>query len=104
MGKERLSREVNMAAVRNGSIQALKEEGVDTDGPIYVAQPYLPPLDEFIPYLQKIWETKKLTNGGPFHQQLEEALSEFLGVRPHFAVYKRNAGLGNRAPGIAYHR
>ena len=56
------------------------------DGPIYVAQPYLPPLEEFIPYLEKIWETKKLTNGGPFHQQLEKALCEFLGVE-HIALF-----------------
>jgi dTDP-4-amino-4,6-dideoxygalactose transaminase len=49
--------------------------------PIYVTQPYLPPLDEFIPYLQKIWENKVLTNGGPFHQQLEQELCEYLGVK-----------------------
>ena len=48
--------------------------------PIYVTQPYLPPLEEFIPYLQEIWASKILTNGGPFHQQLEKALIEYLGV------------------------
>jgi dTDP-4-amino-4,6-dideoxygalactose transaminase len=54
--------------------------------PIYVTQPYLPPLDEFIPYLEKIWESKWLTNNGPFHQQLEQALSEYLGVE-HIALF-----------------
>jgi len=54
--------------------------------PIYVTQPYLPPLDEFIPYLEKIWESKQLTNNGPFHQQLEQALSEYLGVE-HIALF-----------------
>ena len=49
--------------------------------PIYVTQPYLPPLDEFIPYLEQIWENKILTNCGPFHQQLEKALCEYLGVK-----------------------
>lgn len=48
--------------------------------PIYVTQPYLPPLEEFIPFLQKIWENKTLTNGGPFHQQLENELCKYLGV------------------------
>ena len=48
--------------------------------PIYVTQPYLPPLEEFIPYLQEIWNSKILTNNGPFHQQLEQALCEYLGV------------------------
>ena len=47
---------------------------------INVTQPDLPPLDEFIPMLERIWESKVLSNGGPFHQQLEEALCEYLGV------------------------
>lgn len=38
--------------------------------PIYVTQPLLPPLEEFQPYLEQIWESKWLTNGGPFHQEL----------------------------------
>lgn len=54
--------------------------------PVYVTQPYLPPLEEFIPYLEKIWENKVLTNGGPFHQQLEQALCEYLGVE-HIALF-----------------
>jgi dTDP-4-amino-4,6-dideoxygalactose transaminase len=49
--------------------------------PIYVTQPELPPLEEFLPYLQKIWDSKTLTNGGPFHQMLEAALCEHLGVQ-----------------------
>jgi len=47
---------------------------------IYVTQPYLPPLAEFIPYLEKIWENKILTNSGQFHQALEKALCDYLGV------------------------
>ncbi len=47
---------------------------------IYVTKPDLPPLDEFIPYLEEIWDSKILTNNGPFHQQLEKALCEYLGV------------------------
>ena len=54
--------------------------------PIYVTQPSLPPLEEFIPYLEKIWDNKILTNGGPFHQQLEKALCEYLGVE-HIALF-----------------
>ena len=53
---------------------------------IYVTQPYLPPLKEFLPYLEKIWENKILTNGGPFHQELEAALCEYLGVE-HIALF-----------------
>lgn len=47
---------------------------------IYVTQPFLPPLDEFMPYMEKIWHNKILTNGGPFHQELEDRLCEYLGV------------------------
>lgn len=47
---------------------------------IPVTQPFLPPLDEFLPYLEKIWESKQVTNGGQFHAQLEEALCRYLGV------------------------
>ncbi|MGB6055991.1 MAG: dTDP-4-amino-4,6-dideoxy-D-glucose aminotransferase VioA [Burkholderiaceae bacterium] len=54
--------------------------------PIYVTQPYLPPLEEFIPYLQEIWDNKILTNGGPYHQQLEQALCDYLGVK-HLALF-----------------
>ena len=54
--------------------------------PIYVTQPYMTPLEEFIPYLEKIWDSKILTNGGPFHQQLEKALCEYLGVE-HIALF-----------------
>lgn len=53
---------------------------------IYVTQPLLPPLEEFIPYLEQIWDNKILTNGGPFHQQLEQALCDYLGVK-HIALF-----------------
>jgi dTDP-4-amino-4,6-dideoxygalactose transaminase len=48
---------------------------------IYVTQPFIPPLKEFTKYLEKIWDTKILTNNGPFHQQFEQALAEYLGVK-----------------------
>jgi len=57
-----------------------------SDRPIYVTQPFLPPLEEFMPYLENIWENKILTNGGPFHQELERALCEYLGV-DHIALF-----------------
>lgn len=53
---------------------------------IPVTQPHLPPLDEFIPYLEKIWESKWLTNSGPFHQQFENELASYLGVE-HLSLF-----------------
>ena len=54
--------------------------------PIYVTRPFLPPLEEFIPYLEQLWESKWLTNNGPFHCQLEQALCEYLGVK-HISLF-----------------
>jgi len=52
-----------------------------TKKPVYVTEPFLPPLDEFSPYLEKIWENKQVTNKGPFHEQFEEELCSYLGVK-----------------------
>ena len=48
---------------------------------VFVTQPSLPDLDDFIPYLKKIWENKWLTNNGEFHKKFEAALAEYLGVK-----------------------
>ncbi|HBM7477950.1 TPA: dTDP-4-amino-4,6-dideoxy-D-glucose aminotransferase VioA, partial [Escherichia coli] len=56
------------------------------DKTIPVTQPSLPELAEFMPYLEKIWKNKWLTNNGPFHQELEEKLCEFLGVQ-HISLF-----------------
>jgi dTDP-4-amino-4,6-dideoxygalactose transaminase len=57
-----------------------------SDAKIFVTQPSLPPLDELIPYLRTIWERKILTNGGPFHEELEGALCRYLGVE-HLSLF-----------------
>jgi len=46
----------------------------------------LPPLKEFEPFLEKIWKNKWVTNKGPFHQEFEEALREYLGV-PYISLF-----------------
>ena len=53
---------------------------------IYVTQPQLPPLEEFLPYLREIWDSKVLTNGGPFHEKLENELCTYLGVK-HISLF-----------------
>ncbi|MCF8333444.1 MAG: DegT/DnrJ/EryC1/StrS family aminotransferase [Bacteroidales bacterium] len=53
---------------------------------ILVTQPALPDLEEFIPYLREIWDSKWLTNQGKFHQQLEKKLAEYLGV-PYISLF-----------------
>ncbi|MEB2181595.1 DegT/DnrJ/EryC1/StrS family aminotransferase [Xanthomonas campestris pv. campestris] len=55
-------------------------------GPIFVTQPYLPPLEEFLPFLEDIWERKVLTNNGPCHQELERCLGQYLGLE-HISLF-----------------
>lgn len=61
-------------------------KGISVKDNIYVTSPLLPPLEEFIPYLEQIWDNKQLTNAGPFHQQLEQALADYLGVE-HLCLF-----------------
>lgn len=58
----------------------------DESSSVYVTKPYLPPLEEVIPYLEQIWASLQLTNGGSFHRQLEQSLCEYLGVK-HISLF-----------------
>ena len=53
---------------------------------ITVTSPLLPSLDDFIPYLEDIWDRKWLTNNGHYHQKLEQALCEYLKV-PYISLF-----------------
>lgn len=48
---------------------------------ITVTSPLLPDLKEFEKYLEDIWQRKWLTNNGHYHQELEKALADYLGVK-----------------------
>ncbi|MEM1142828.1 MAG: DegT/DnrJ/EryC1/StrS family aminotransferase [Pseudomonadota bacterium] len=56
------------------------------DDTLFVTRPFMPPLEDFLPYLEKIWEGGVLTNNGPFHHELEEELGKHLGVE-HVALF-----------------
>lgn len=58
----------------------------EIDDKILVTSPLLPKLEEFQALLTEIWNSKWITNYGQFHQQLEEALCEYLGVE-HLCVF-----------------
>ena len=59
---------------------------------VTVTQPYLPPLADFVSYLEQIWDSKILTNSGPLHQRLEAELCRYLGV-DHISLFA-NGTLG----------
>ncbi len=53
---------------------------------ITVTSPLLPPLQDFLPFLEDIWQRKWITNNGCYHQQLEQALCEYLKV-PYISLF-----------------
>jgi dTDP-4-amino-4,6-dideoxygalactose transaminase len=53
---------------------------------ITVTSPLLPPLEEFILYLEDIWKRKWITNNGYYHKELEKALCEYLKV-PYISLF-----------------
>jgi len=54
--------------------------------PIYLTKPFLTPLEEFLEYLELIWEKKQLTNKGTYHDTFENKLAEYLNVK-HVSLF-----------------
>ncbi len=53
---------------------------------IPITTPSLPPLTEFITYLEDIWESGIVTNNGHYHQEFEKALCEYLKI-PYLSIF-----------------
>ena len=53
---------------------------------INVTKSFLPPIENYIQYLEKIWDSNQLTNNGPLVQELESRLKDYLGVKLLFFV------------------
>lgn len=49
-----------------------------SDKTIFITQPNLPDLKDFIKSLEDIWEKKILTNNGEYHQRFEKELATYL--------------------------
>lgn len=47
---------------------------------IMVTEAYLPPMEEYVQEIKKIWDTHWLTNHGPLHEKLEEEVKNYLEV------------------------
>ena len=45
---------------------------------INVTQTFLPPIEEYVDLLKKLWETKHLTNRGKYALELEDKIKSFL--------------------------
>jgi dTDP-4-amino-4,6-dideoxygalactose transaminase len=51
-----------------------------------VTKTYLPPITEYVAYLQGIWDNGWVTNYGPLVEELEQKLKAYLGVKHLFFV------------------
>lgn len=54
--------------------------------PVYVTQALLPPKEAYLETISQVWDTHILTNRGELHQQLEQALKQYLDV-PNLVLY-----------------
>ena len=48
---------------------------------IFVTKSSMPDYEEYIEAIKPLWDTHWLTNMGQYHQELEQKLKEYLGVR-----------------------
>jgi dTDP-4-amino-4,6-dideoxygalactose transaminase len=53
---------------------------------IPVTKSFLPPIEDYIHYLEQIWASNQLTNNGPLVQELEARLKDYLDVKHLFFV------------------
>jgi len=53
---------------------------------VFVTSPFLPPFDELAPLLRDVWSNKFLTNNGPYHEEFESILCDYLGV-PYVSLF-----------------
>ncbi|WP_352418505.1 DegT/DnrJ/EryC1/StrS family aminotransferase [Proteiniborus sp.] len=60
---------------------------------IYVTKPFLPPIEEYIIYLKKIWESGIVTNNGELVKRLEKELSSILKLSNLIAVANGTLGI-----------
>lgn len=60
---------------------------------INITKTYLPPLEEYVEQLRKIWVTGQVTNNGPMLRDLEQRLKDYLGVKHLFLIANGTIGL-----------
>ena len=64
----------------------MKKSSSTKETVITVTSPLLPNLSDYNKFLERIWDSKWITNSGQFHQQLENALAEYLHV-PYVCLF-----------------
>ena len=54
------------------------EKNIETRKGIFVTKPALPPFDEYLSYIKRIWDKAMLTNMGPLYEEFRERLADYL--------------------------
>lgn len=54
---------------------------MDHTQPTFVTQSFLPPIEEYEKYLNKIWHSNQLTNQGPLLREFEMQAAKYLGIK-----------------------
>ena len=70
---------------------------------INVTKTYLPPLEEYVEYLEQIWAANWVTSHGPLVKELEARLKDYLGVRHLFFVSNGTVALQIAIRALALH-
>jgi dTDP-4-amino-4,6-dideoxygalactose transaminase len=60
---------------------------------IPIVRPELPPLDDFIPLLEEIWDSKMLSNFGPMAKRMEALTANYLDVKHSLVCTSGETGL-----------
>ena len=47
---------------------------------VFVTKSFMPPLNEYMQYVEKVFNNAQLTNGGPLVKELESKLIDYLGI------------------------
>ncbi len=60
---------------------------------IYIAKPFLPDINKYKRYVELIYKSSQVTNGGPLRQELTDRLKEYLNVENLLLVASGSAAL-----------
>ncbi|NVK24675.1 MAG: DegT/DnrJ/EryC1/StrS family aminotransferase [Gammaproteobacteria bacterium] len=65
----------------SAKIIQLPQADLKSNEKVLVTQPYIPPLDKYMHFVEQAFDNKWLTNGGPLLKELTNRLKDYLGVK-----------------------
>lgn len=81
---------------------------MDTAGkgcqPIHVTKSYLPPREEYVAFLETVWNSNQLTNGGSLLEEFEDRVKAYLGLQSFQFVANGTLALQLALSGLDIHQ